>query len=279
MPLHAPVAPSSEDSTDYRKQWCESCGFRQIAEPLTDNITLKTVIDSLPQKLVARLDFEMSVLSAPVAPSSEDSTDYRKQLCESCGFRQIAEPLTDNITLKTVIDSFPQKLVARLDFEMSNLSAPVAPSSEDSTDYRKQLCESCGFRQIAEPLTDNITLKTVIDSFPQKLVARLMANTAWHLAEAKEFNASPIFWKAIILHNVALDAYSSLVLTIIERSMLALSQWYSTQLLTYPSNPPMSGIQPRSNSSAQFTATIFVGNESLLHSITAKCIHNQVAHN
>lgn len=49
------------------------------------------------------------------------------------------------------------------------VATPVAPSPADSADYRKQLCESYGFRQIAEPLPDNITLKNVIDSLPQKV--------------------------------------------------------------------------------------------------------------
>lgn len=49
------------------------------------------------------------------------------------------------------------------------VAAPVAPSPADSADYRKQLCESYGFRQIAEPLPDNITLKNVTDSLPQEV--------------------------------------------------------------------------------------------------------------
>lgn len=48
-------------------------------------------------------------------------------------------------------------------------AAPVAPSPEDRAEYKKQLCESCGFRQIVEPLPDSNTLKNVIDSLPQKV--------------------------------------------------------------------------------------------------------------
>lgn len=52
------------------------------------------------------------------------------------------------------------------------VAVPVAPSSgdSDSTEYRKQLAESYGFRQIGEPLPDNVTLRNVIDTLPKEVL-------------------------------------------------------------------------------------------------------------
>jgi len=52
----------------------------------------------------------VQAVAAPVAPSSADSAEYRKQLAESYGFRKIGEPLPDNITLKDVMDTLPKKV-------------------------------------------------------------------------------------------------------------------------------------------------------------------------
>ena len=52
----------------------------------------------------------VQAVATPVAPSSADSAEYRKQLAESYGLRQIGEQLPDNITLKDVIDTLPKKV-------------------------------------------------------------------------------------------------------------------------------------------------------------------------
>lgn len=53
----------------------------------------------------------VQAIAIPVAPSPPDSAEYRKQLSESYGFKQIGEPLPDNVTLKDVIDTLPKKVV------------------------------------------------------------------------------------------------------------------------------------------------------------------------
>ncbi|KAL3586443.1 hypothetical protein D5086_013310 [Populus alba] len=60
----------------------------------------------------------VQAVAAPVAPSSADSAEYRKQLAESYGFRQIGEPLPDSITLKDVMDTLPKKV-----FEIDDMKA------------------------------------------------------------------------------------------------------------------------------------------------------------
>ncbi|KAI3814671.1 hypothetical protein L1987_14315 [Smallanthus sonchifolius] len=49
-----------------------------------------------------------SVASPVTAPFLVDDAQQRKELCESYGFRQIGEPLPDDITLKNVIDTLPK---------------------------------------------------------------------------------------------------------------------------------------------------------------------------
>ena len=74
---------------------------------------------SLPQKGIKRQRFltrrnwttVAKAVAIPVAPSSPDSAEYRKQLSESYGFKQIGEPLPDNVTLKHVIDTLPKKVL------------------------------------------------------------------------------------------------------------------------------------------------------------------------
>lgn len=55
----------------------------------------------------------VQAVAVPVAPSSADSAQYRKQLAESYGFRQIGEPLPSNVTLKEIIDTLPKKVNTR----------------------------------------------------------------------------------------------------------------------------------------------------------------------
>lgn len=75
--------------------------------------------DSLPQKGIKRQRFltrrnwttVAKAVAIPVAPSSPDNAEYRQQLSESYGFKQIGEPLPDNVTLKHVIDTLPKKVL------------------------------------------------------------------------------------------------------------------------------------------------------------------------
>ncbi|TQD82908.1 hypothetical protein C1H46_031572 [Malus baccata] len=61
----------------------------------------------------------VQAVAVPVAPPPEaDSAEYRKQLAESYGFKQIGEPLPDNVTLKDVIETLPKKV-----FEIDDVKA------------------------------------------------------------------------------------------------------------------------------------------------------------
>ncbi|PKI52343.1 hypothetical protein CRG98_027269 [Punica granatum] len=58
------------------------------------------------------------VARPPAESSSVDNAEYRKQLSESYGFRQIGEPLPEDVTLKDIMNSLPKKV-----FEIDDLKA------------------------------------------------------------------------------------------------------------------------------------------------------------
>lgn len=60
----------------------------------------------------------IQAVAIPVAPPSEDSVEYRKQIAENYGFKQIGEPLPENVTMKDIIDSLPKKV-----FEIDDVKA------------------------------------------------------------------------------------------------------------------------------------------------------------
>ncbi|KAK1395876.1 Omega-6 fatty acid desaturase, chloroplastic [Heracleum sosnowskyi] len=174
-------------------------------------------------------------VAAPVAPSPTDSADYRKQLCESYGFRQIAEPLPDNITLKNVIDSLPQKV-----FEIDDVKAwkSVLISVTSYTLGLFLISKSPWFllplawaytgtaitgffvighdcahksfskNKLLEDIVGTLAFMPLIYPYEPWRIKHdrhhaktnmLMADTAWHPAKVEEFNGSPIFRKAIVL--------------------------------------------------------------------------------
>ncbi|WRX32336.1 Fatty acid desaturase domain - like 7 [Theobroma cacao] len=82
-----------------------------------DSLLLKGISnkkDLIPMKRTKVIQ----AVAVPVTPSSADSAEYRKQLAERYGFRQIGEPLLDNVTLKDVLDTLPKKV-----FEIDDVKA------------------------------------------------------------------------------------------------------------------------------------------------------------
>lgn len=60
----------------------------------------------------SRSRFKIKAVAAPVAPAPENSAEYRRELCEKYGFRKIAEPLPDNVTLRDIIDTLPKEVIS-----------------------------------------------------------------------------------------------------------------------------------------------------------------------
>lgn len=54
--------------------------------------------------------------------------------------------------------------------------ADSLPSPAESAEYRNQLSKTYGFRQIGEPLPDNVTLKDIIGTLPKKVIPLELAN-------------------------------------------------------------------------------------------------------
>ena len=59
----------------------------------------------------ARRSTVVQAVAVPVAPSPSESAEYRKQLCESYGFKQIGEPLPENVTMKDIVSTVPKKVI------------------------------------------------------------------------------------------------------------------------------------------------------------------------
>ncbi|GFP94110.1 omega-6 fatty acid desaturase chloroplastic [Phtheirospermum japonicum] len=106
------------------------------------------------------------------------------------------------------------------------VAVSAAPSPADNAENRQKLCQDYGFRQIGEPLPDNVTLRDIIDTLPKKvfeiddvkawksvltsvtsyalgiiMIAKapwLEEDTAWHPVRRDEFETSPKLRKAII---------------------------------------------------------------------------------
>jgi acyl-lipid omega-6 desaturase (Delta-12 desaturase) len=53
----------------------------------------------------------LQAVAVPIVPSLADSAEYRNQLAERYGFKQIGEPLPENFKLKDVIDTLPKKVM------------------------------------------------------------------------------------------------------------------------------------------------------------------------
>lgn len=81
--------------------------------------TLYWRLDSLVAKGIKRRQFLNSrkkielvqAVAVPISPSPADTAEYRKELSESYGFKQIGESLPENVTLKDVIDTLPKKVI------------------------------------------------------------------------------------------------------------------------------------------------------------------------
>lgn len=77
-----------------------------------ENVVIKGIQHKKCSIPIRRGKFIQAV-AVPVAPSAadSDSAEYRKQLAEGYGFKQIGEPLPDNVTLRDVIDTLPKKVL------------------------------------------------------------------------------------------------------------------------------------------------------------------------
>ncbi|KAE8126087.1 hypothetical protein FH972_020833 [Carpinus fangiana] len=72
-----------------------------------------------PQFLFSKRTKVLQAVAVPIVPTSADSAEYRNQLAEIYGFKQIGEPLPENIKLKDIIDTLPKKAISEPNIVMS----------------------------------------------------------------------------------------------------------------------------------------------------------------
>ncbi|THG18361.1 hypothetical protein TEA_027255 [Camellia sinensis var. sinensis] len=113
-------------------------------------------------------------VAVPVAPSPADSSpspaesaEYRKKLTESYGFKQIGEPLPENVTLKDIVATLPKKV-----FEIDDVKA---------------------WKSVLISVTSYALGLFMISKAPW-----LSEDTAWHPVWREEFDSSPVLRNAII---------------------------------------------------------------------------------
>ncbi|KAH6794397.1 fatty acid desaturase 6 [Perilla frutescens var. hirtella] len=94
-------------------------GNRIFPQSSTSSGTCLLKWESLPRRLSKQKQCLISIrkreivkaVAVTVAPSpAADNAEYRQQLCHEYGFRQIGEPLPDNVTLKDILDTLPKKV-------------------------------------------------------------------------------------------------------------------------------------------------------------------------
>lgn len=90
-------------------------GLTGLCQVKCENVLLKGIKQKKCLIPTKRTKFVQAV-AVPVAAPSADSAEYRRQLAESYGFRQIGEPLPDNVTLRDVIDTLPKKVLFSYSF-------------------------------------------------------------------------------------------------------------------------------------------------------------------
>ncbi|CAN1224253.1 Omega-6 fatty acid desaturase, chloroplastic [Linum grandiflorum] len=138
---------------------------------------------------------------AALIVSSADGSEYRKQLAESYGFKQIGEDLPENITLKQVIDTLPKEV-----FEIDDVKAWKSVLIS-VTSYALGLWMISKAPWYLLPLawawtgTAVTGITSLLFQFPLSLSTcisyRLVEDTAWLPVDKEEFNSSPILRKAI----------------------------------------------------------------------------------
>ncbi|KAJ0523696.1 putative fatty acid desaturase domain-containing protein [Helianthus annuus] len=175
-----------------------------------------------------------SVASPVTAPLPADGEQQRKELCESYGFRQIGEPLPDDVTLKSIIDTLP-KTVFEIDDTKAWKSVLISTTSyalglfmiSKSPWYLLPLAwawtgtavtgffvighdcahKSFSKNKLLEDIVGTLSFLPLIYPYePWRFkhdrhhakTNMLNEDTAWHPVMKTHFDESPIFQKAII---------------------------------------------------------------------------------
>ncbi|KAF5946933.1 hypothetical protein HYC85_017161 [Camellia sinensis] len=176
-------------------------------------------------------------VAVPVAPSPADSSptpaesaEYRKQLSESYGFKQIGEPLPENVALKDIVATLPKKV-----FEIDDVKAwksvlisvtsyalglfmiskaawyllPLAWAWTGDCNHRGHDCAHKSFskNKLVEDIVGTLAFLPLIYPYePWRFkhdqhhakTNMLSEDTAWHPVWREEFDSSPVLRNAIV---------------------------------------------------------------------------------
>ncbi|KAL0296223.1 UNVERIFIED_CONTAM: Omega-6 fatty acid desaturase, chloroplastic [Sesamum radiatum] len=173
----------------------------------------------------------VKAVAVSVAPPPADSVEHRQQLCQEYGFRQIGEPLPDNVTLRDIIDTLPKKV-----FEIDDVKAwksvlvsvtsyalgifmiakapwyllPLAWAWTGTAVTGFANCFSFIFPLLAQffvighdcahkSFSRNKLVEDIVGTLAfLPLIYPLVEDTAWQPIDPEEFDSSPVLRKAII---------------------------------------------------------------------------------
>ncbi|KAF9680663.1 hypothetical protein SADUNF_Sadunf06G0144900 [Salix dunnii] len=187
-----PVAPSSADSAEYRKQLAESYGLRQIGEQLPDNITLKDVIDTLPKKITEYLNevrnhkrfSDEGNLDCPVHTASCKFQVF--EIDDVKAWKSVLVSVTSYAFGLFMISKAPLYL---LPIAWAWTGTAVTGVSHDCAH------KSFSRNKLVEDIVGTLAFLPLIYPYEPW---RLQEDTAWHPVWKAEFDSSPILRKAII---------------------------------------------------------------------------------
>lgn len=104
----------------------------------------------------------VQAVAVPLAPTSADSAVYRKRLAENYGFRQIGEPLPDNVTLKDIMDTLPRKVRFFPDIFIMHQTCLLFPQNEFGQFSIQVVALSCSINPSHICLLTNLISKLYI---------------------------------------------------------------------------------------------------------------------
>ncbi|KAJ4958479.1 hypothetical protein NE237_025590 [Protea cynaroides] len=188
----------------------------------------------------------IKAVAIPVPPLVVDSTEQRKQLCESYGFTQIGEPLPGNFTIKDIIDTLPKKvfeiddvkawksvltsvasytlgifMIAKAPWYLLPLAWAWTGTAVTGFFVIGHDCAHKSFskNKLMEDIVGTLAFLPLIYPYePWRFkhdrhhakTNMLNEDTAWHPIMREEFDSSPVFRKAIIFGYGPIRAWMSI---------------------------------------------------------------------
>ncbi|KAL0013531.1 hypothetical protein SO802_000600 [Lithocarpus litseifolius] len=199
-----PVVPSPADTVEYRKQLAESYGFKQIGEPLPDNIKIKDIINTLPKKvfeiddvkawksvLISVTSYALGLLMISKAPWYLLPLAWAWTGTAATGFFVIGHDCAHKAFSS---NKLVEDIVGTLAF--LPLIYPYEPWRFKHDQHHAKTNMFTTSMKLPFLL---LPFSKISSLFPLVFIFRLSEDTAWHPVWKEEFDSSPILRKAIII--------------------------------------------------------------------------------